>query len=310
MLAERSPELIVALLAVLKSGGVFVPLDPAHPRERLASIAAAVRRPPRRDRGALPRPAAGGGRERLSRPRPGRDRRRASRRARSRAAPRRESLMYVMYTSGSTGEPKGVAVTHRNVVAPACSGDGLRRPRARRDLPAARRRSRSTPRPWRSGGRWSTAAGWWSARRSTPSLDELAAFLRAARRDHALADRRPLPPDGGRAAGGASRALRQLLAGGDVLSPGPRAPGARRAARARRWSTATARPRRTVHLPATPLTAPEEVGRPAVPIGRPIANTRVYVLEPAAAAGAGRASRASCASAATGWRAATSAGRT
>ena len=35
---QRSVDLLVALIAVLKSGAAFVPLDPAHPRERLAQI--------------------------------------------------------------------------------------------------------------------------------------------------------------------------------------------------------------------------------------------------------------------------------
>ena len=35
---ERTPELVVALLAVLKAGGAYVPLDPAYPRERLGSM--------------------------------------------------------------------------------------------------------------------------------------------------------------------------------------------------------------------------------------------------------------------------------
>src|SRR5262249_33625475 len=35
---ERSPELVVALLAILKAGGAYVPLDPGYPRERLALL--------------------------------------------------------------------------------------------------------------------------------------------------------------------------------------------------------------------------------------------------------------------------------
>src|SRR5207249_4283810 len=37
---ERSPDLLVALLGVLKAGGVYVPLDPTYPRERLAFMLA------------------------------------------------------------------------------------------------------------------------------------------------------------------------------------------------------------------------------------------------------------------------------
>ena len=38
--AERSLEMVVALLGVLKAGGAYVPLDPAYPRERLAFMLA------------------------------------------------------------------------------------------------------------------------------------------------------------------------------------------------------------------------------------------------------------------------------
>ena len=62
---ERSPEMVIGLLAILKAGGAYLPLDPAYPRERLAfmlddagapvlvthsALAAAARRPPRRQR--------------------------------------------------------------------------------------------------------------------------------------------------------------------------------------------------------------------------------------------------------------------
>src|SRR6202035_1788968 len=36
--AERSPEMLVGVLAVLRAGGAYVPLDPSYPRERLAMI--------------------------------------------------------------------------------------------------------------------------------------------------------------------------------------------------------------------------------------------------------------------------------
>ncbi|MGW2100130.1 amino acid adenylation domain-containing protein [Streptomyces olivaceoviridis] len=111
---ERGPEQITALLAVLKSGAAYVPLDPEHPSDRLAYMitdaraalvvtdgAGAARLPEEpgrfltdRDWPSLadlpahdPEPAAAPG-----------------------------DLAYVIYTSGSTGRPKGVEIEHRSLV--------------------------------------------------------------------------------------------------------------------------------------------------------------------------------------------------
>src|SRR5206468_12017728 len=55
---DRSPEMVLAILAILKAGGAYVPLDPAYPRDRLAFILedtrAAVVLTCERLRGALP----------------------------------------------------------------------------------------------------------------------------------------------------------------------------------------------------------------------------------------------------------------
>src|SRR5262249_30880362 len=111
---ERSPEMIVALLAILKAGGAYVPLDPQHPVER--------RRAALRDSEArllvsttdLPDAASLGAevvwldRElALVNAEAGED-------LPNQAGP--EDLAYIMYTSGSTGQAKGVAVPHRAVV--------------------------------------------------------------------------------------------------------------------------------------------------------------------------------------------------
>ncbi|MCE9667443.1 amino acid adenylation domain-containing protein [Myxococcus stipitatus] len=113
--AERSPELVVALLGILKAGGAYVPLDPSYPADRLAfmledaKLALVLTQRPLLGRLDLPA-------ERVlcldsdwsrvaSLP--------------SSAAPesgvRPEHLAYVIYTSGSTGRPKGVEVTHANL---------------------------------------------------------------------------------------------------------------------------------------------------------------------------------------------------
>jgi amino acid adenylation domain-containing protein len=108
---ERSAGLVVALLAILKAGAAYVPLDPSYPEERLDFLrrdsgvsvlvvdgAAAPGEIPTvslaRDAAAIasrsadPLPDAGGP----------------------------DALAYVIYTSGSTGRPKGVEVTHANVL--------------------------------------------------------------------------------------------------------------------------------------------------------------------------------------------------
>ncbi len=116
---ERTPEMVVALLAILKAGGAYVPLDPSHPADRLALViedsAPAVLVTEERLLGSLPAHAAAV----LCLDRDGGEIAAESgaalvRRARQAGA---ESLAYVIYTSGSTGRPKGVQLPHRAVVS-------------------------------------------------------------------------------------------------------------------------------------------------------------------------------------------------
>ncbi|HLL81775.1 MAG TPA: amino acid adenylation domain-containing protein, partial [Longimicrobium sp.] len=109
---ERSAGMVVALLAVLRAGATYLPLDPAYPPERLAYMLAdsGARVLVTLDslRGLLP--ADEGVRTVLMDA--------AEIAAQPVAAPRTpvapENAAYVIYTSGSTGRPKGVVVTHGN----------------------------------------------------------------------------------------------------------------------------------------------------------------------------------------------------
>ncbi len=113
---ERSFEMVVGLLAVLKAGGCYVPLDPGYPSERLAYMVAdsgiSLVLAQERTRGRLPEAA---GLEVLALDAPPAAAAEAGVRPRLRALP--DNLAYVLYTSGSTGRPKGVAVSHRSVVS-------------------------------------------------------------------------------------------------------------------------------------------------------------------------------------------------
>ena len=107
---ERTADLIVAPLAVLKAGGAYVPLDPSFPKDRLAYLVEDARAPllvtTRALEGRVPRAArtiycddnatpAESGPQGMSHP---------------------DDLAYVRYTSGSTGKPKGVEIPHRAMV--------------------------------------------------------------------------------------------------------------------------------------------------------------------------------------------------
>ncbi|MFL6236363.1 MAG: amino acid adenylation domain-containing protein, partial [Thermoanaerobaculia bacterium] len=98
---ERSPGLVVALVAVLKAGGAYVPLDPSYPAERLSYMLEDSGARVLLDRDLLDREAAAIGAEDPSDLPDG-------------AGP--ENLAYVIYTSGSTGRPKGAMNEHRAIV--------------------------------------------------------------------------------------------------------------------------------------------------------------------------------------------------
>ena len=115
---ERSVELIVALVGIIKSGGAYVALDPEHPPARLATMLEEVDGPAllTREGSALVSRLAGN-------PLPTPIGRVLPRRVAWSRAPGPDHLAYVSYTSGSTGKPKGVAVPHRGVLRLVVNGD-------------------------------------------------------------------------------------------------------------------------------------------------------------------------------------------
>src|SRR5215217_128481 len=115
VLVERSVELIVALLGILKAGGAYVPLDGGCPTERLRFML--------EDAGVTlllishdqPDVLAGAGATEVVYLDEGWEQFGSEGRENPGVVTSADNLAYVMYTSGSTGQPKGVGVTHRAI---------------------------------------------------------------------------------------------------------------------------------------------------------------------------------------------------
>ncbi|MGA5820365.1 amino acid adenylation domain-containing protein [Kitasatospora sp. NPDC094028] len=286
VLLRRSVHRVVAILAVAKAGGSYVPLDDRSPLSRMELIMSATgARLLLVDRAVGTHPAGEGvdvlavddfagddfavsllsvdGEPRGADPDPG--------------PPRVEihpdQLAYVMYTSGSTGTPKGVAVTHRNVASFAHDGRWPGGDHARVLMHSPLAFDASTYELWvplLTGGRIVAA----------PPGDLDPATIEAVITEHGvtaaffttalfnlLADRRPTALD----------RLRQVWTGGEAVSPPA-------FARIRELSPGT----RLVHVygptESTTFATCHPGWEPAagtVPIGRPMDNTRAYVLDQA-----------------------------
>ncbi|MFE9421943.1 amino acid adenylation domain-containing protein, partial [Kitasatospora sp. NPDC006697] len=267
---ERSAELITALLAVLKAGGAYVPVDTAHPADRIeylfadaapmAVVCAAG------TRSALP---AGSTLPVLALDEPATAERLAGLSAEPFAHPelRPAHPAYVIHTSGSTGRPKGVLVPHGSFLNTV---QGLTRFGAG---PGSRVAQFASVGFDNFGLEWSLALLNGGALVVVPAErrlgTELAAFLTGQRISHASlppAVLAALPP-------GSLPAELVLEVGGEACPPEV----------ARQWSEGrvlfnTYGPTETA-VDATYWRAEPEAAEPA--IGRPIANTRAYVLDEA-----------------------------
>ena len=262
VVATRGIDLIVALLAIVKAGGAYLPLEPGLPPARANRLLAAVGA--RRVLSPDPLP---GWPTRPLRPPPG---------APPADAPplpalHPDQLAAVMVTSGSTGGPKAVGVTHRNLLRTAASG--LVEADAVMLMASAVSFDASHLELWcalLAGGAVVLAPP------GPQSLHTLGAILREDQVNTAFLTTSLLhravaeQPD-------CLRGLRRLYVGGEALSP--RAAGAARAVVPTLVNGYG--PTETTTFASTWIVEEADATAPRVPIGRPMAETTLWVLDPA-----------------------------
>ncbi|WP_234379355.1 non-ribosomal peptide synthetase [Streptomyces caniscabiei] len=242
----RRPEVVVALLATLKTGAAYLPIDPANPRARIDALVAdaaarivldeetlpvALDDLPDHDQGLPVHP---------------------------------HQAAYLIYTSGSTGRPKGVVVEHGSLAAylseaaamyPAASGESLIHTSLAFDMPVT-----TLFTPLITGGRVRFA----DLDRDTPTPDLLKVTPSHLRLLESLPDR--------------VSDARDLVIGGEALDG-----TALQAWRERHPEAVVVNEygptEATVGCVVHRLEPGDDLGAGPVPIGRPIGNARVYVLD-------------------------------
>jgi amino acid adenylation domain-containing protein len=275
LVMDRSPELVVAVLATLKAGGAYVPINPQYPRTRvelmLADCGARVALAQARLAASIPAdlgmqivlvdaewgaiaaaPVAGD----------------------PRVDVRPDGAAYVIYTSGSTGRPKGVVVPHRAVLRLVRGADYARFGAEETWLQVAPVAfDASTLELWApllNGGRVAIFPA------ELPTTEALGGFIArhgvtgawlTAGLFHQMVDAN-LPALGG---------LSQLLAGGDVLS----VPHVRRVLEAHPHLRLVNGygPTENTTFSCCHRVRAEDAERASIPIGQPIAGSTAYVLD-------------------------------
>ncbi|MEL7313640.1 MAG: amino acid adenylation domain-containing protein, partial [Cyanobacteria bacterium J06559_3] len=275
--AERSPKTIVAMLAILKAGGAYVPLDPTYPQARLQFMIADAQLSLVITPKAIELPAEASAcqqlvltTEALAIAQQNADD--------SPTLTSPDNLAYVLYTSGSTGQPKGVCTPHRGVVRLLQGTDYAHFGPDEVFLQAASLSfDASTFEIWGAllnGGKLVLLPI------PSPSLADLAGAIAQhqvttlwlnAGLFHLMVDEQLE----------ALKPIRQLLAGGDVLS----SPHIRKALAAlpyTRLINGYGPTENTTFTCCHPMTADsleDSLTDTSPPIGHPIANTQIYVLD-------------------------------